>query len=103
MINKDLMKEKERILEKIRFYKKYITYLIRITIGSIITTAFFIYLMNAVNINFDTLSISKFSLIILALSPTAIPIIISYLFYKQLKELNKILFEINKKINVPDT
>ena len=98
MQEEKLQKEIERINQKIKFLKKYIGYLIRIAIGSIIMTIFFIYLMNAVDIDLSSLKISRLSLIILAISPTALPIIISYLFYKQMKELNTILSKLKDKI-----
>ena len=98
MNEKELLKEKDRICQKIVFCKKYSSYLIRISIGSIITTIFFVYLMSEVGIDLGGLSISKVSLTLLAISPTAIPLAITYLFYKQINELNETLNNINEQL-----
>ena len=98
MNNKDdLSKEKKRITQKINFYKKYIGHLIRIAIGSFISTLLFVYLMDVVQIDWHSLKISSFSLIFLASLPTMIPLIVSYLLYKQLPELKSVLEKLENK------
>jgi len=98
MSEKELLKEKNRIDQKITFCRKYSNYLLRIAAGSIVATIFFVYLMNEVGVDLNSLAISKISLTLLAISPTAIPLVIAYLFYKQIKELNEILQNINEKL-----
>ncbi len=100
MNNKEeILKEKRRITQKISFYKIYIGHLIRIAIGSFFATVLFVYLMDIVQINMEQLKISTFSLIFLASLPTMIPLVVSFLFYKQLPELNDILKDIDAKLN----
>ena len=88
---KESLDEKKRILQKIKFYKRYIKHLIRIAVGSFLSTLLFVYLMDVVQIDWRSLKISSFSLIFLASLPTIIPLFVSYLLYKQLPELEEIL------------
>jgi len=93
-----LEEEQKRIKQKIKFFKRYIIYLIRIAIGAVISTMLFLYLMDAVNIDLSNLKISQLSLTILAMLPTLIPLGIAYLLYTELKELKIILEEIDNKL-----
>lgn len=95
----NLLKEKERINQKINFYKKYIGHLIRIAVGSFITTLIFVSLIDEVGIDLSSLKISTVSLIFLASLPTMIPLIVSYLLYKQLPELITLLKDLHSKLN----
>ena len=95
----NLLKEKERISQKIGFYKRYIGHLIRIAVGSFITTLIFVYLIADVGIDLNSLKISTLSLIFLASLPTMIPLIVSYLLYKQLPELMILLKDSESKLN----
>ena len=95
----DILKEKERINQKIFFCKKYSGYLIRIAIGSFLSTLLFVYMMDVVNIDLSSLKISTFSLLFLASLPTLIPLVVSYLFYKQVPELKTILKELEIKLD----
>ncbi len=95
----ELLKEKIRLNQKINFYKTYIKHLIRIAIGSLCATILFVYLMDVVEVDLSSLKISTFSLVFLASLPTMIPLIVSYLFYKQLPELNTILKGIENKLS----
>lgn len=90
--------EQKRITQKIKFFKRYIIYLIRIAIGAVISTLLFIYLMDAVHIDLSRLKISYTSLIVLSMLPTLIPLSIAYLLYTQLKELKKISDNLNNKL-----
>ncbi len=94
----NLLKEKERINQKIDFYKKYIGHLIRIAVGSFITTLIFVYLIAEVGIDLESLKISTVSLIFLASLPTMIPLVVSYLLYKQLPQLSTLLKELQSKL-----
>jgi len=94
----ELLKEKIRLTQKINFYKTYIKHLIRIAIGSLFATVLFVYLMDVVEVDLNSLKISTFSLTFLATLPTMIPLVVSYLFYKQLPELKAILKDVEEKL-----
>jgi len=55
--------------------------------------------MDVVEVDLNALKISTFSLIFLASLPTMIPLVVSYLLYKQLPELKSILKDIEDKLN----
>jgi len=95
----ELLKEKKRLTQKIGFYKTYIKHLIRIAIGSVFATVLFVYLMDVVEVDLNALKISTFSLLFLASLPTMIPLVVSYLLYKQLPELKSILKDIEDELN----
>ncbi len=85
------MQNKEELKQKIKFYKRYMKHLVRISIGSLIATLLFIYIMDAVNIDLASLKISIITLIFLASLPTIIPLTVLYLMYKQLQDLKETL------------